>query len=358
MGESSIDLLLQILNEAQNNAASDIHLAPSSNVMIRVDGEMIPLKKYFLKPYDIENILKGMLEEKQMEELEEYGELDYAYSVSGLGRVRVNVFRQRGTFAMSMRILPFNIPRAKDINIPESVIKLCDLKKGLILVTGPAGSGKSTTIAALLSEIAQNHVKNIITIEDPIEYLHQHGKSIVLQREIGVDTKCYANAIKAALRQDPDVIFVGEMRDLDSISSAISAAENGRLVFSTLHNNSVVDAIDRLIEVYPLHQQQQIRVMLSSVLKGVVAQQLLPIKDSKGRAVAFEVMLNNIEISKLIKTGKTYQIPSIMQERKKDGMRLMDDSIYDLYMKGIINGESAISYANDKSMMGERVQLF
>ncbi|SER97226.1 type IV pilus twitching motility protein PilT [Lachnobacterium bovis] len=358
MGESSIELLLQILNEAKDNDASDIHLAPSSNVMIRVDGDMIPLEKYFLKPYDIEGILNGMLKEKQLHELEENGELDFAYSVSGLGRVRVNVFRQRGTFAMSMRILPFVIPDARSLNIPESVIDLCKVKKGLILVTGPSGSGKSTTIAALLREIAQNSIKNIITIEDPIEYLHQHGKSIVLQREIGVDTSCYSRAIKAALRQDPDVIFVGEMRDLETISSAIAAAENGRLVFSTLHNNNVVDAIDRLIEVYPVHQQQQIRVMLASVIKGVVAQQLLPIKNSKGREVAFEVMLNNMEISKLIKIGKTNQIINIMQESKKDGMRLMDDSIYDLYMKGIINGESAISYSSDKTLMSERVQLF
>ncbi|SFG39916.1 twitching motility protein PilT [Lachnospiraceae bacterium C7] len=357
MSESNEDLLLEILKEAKANNASDIHLAPASPVMIRVDGALAPLNKYYLKPFEIENILEVMINENQKSELEEKGELDFAYSISGFSRIRVNAFRQRGTYAMAMRILSFEIPDAKAIGVPNSIINLVHKKKGLIIVTGAAGSGKSTTLAALIDEIAKNQSKNIITIEDPIEYLFKHGKSIVLQREIGGDTKSYDNALNAALREDPDVIFVGELKDLETISAAISAAENGHLVFSTLHKNTSAEAIDRLVDVFPMHQQQQVRVLLSEVLEGIIAQQLLPLKKSKGRIAAFEVMISNQNIRKLIREGKNYQIPSEMERFKKDGIRLMDDSVYDLYMKGLITGETAINYAHDKVVMNDRVQI-
>ncbi|MGN0291819.1 MAG: type IV pilus twitching motility protein PilT, partial [Lachnospiraceae bacterium] len=265
-----------ILVEGNNRGASDIHLCPRSPVMFRIDGELVPMSEELIKAYEIEEIVKPMLTEEQTEELEKMGELDFAYSIAGFNRVRVNVFRQRGTYAMALRILSFEVPSPKELGVPEAVVNLTTKKRGLVLVTGATGSGKSTTLASLIGTIAKNYKKTIITLEDPIEYLHRHGKSMVLQREIGYDSMSYANAVRAALRQDPDVILVGEMRDLETISIAITAAETGHLVFSTLHTNSAASAVDRMIDVFPPHQQQQIRIQLASVLEGIIAQQLLP----------------------------------------------------------------------------------
>lgn len=350
--------IIDILEEAQNRGASDVHLAPRTQVMFRVDGKLVKMSEDIVPPFAVEKIIELMLTPEQMEELEEAGELDFAYSIAGFKRLRVNVFRQRGTYAMAIRLLSFEIPDPKKLGVPQSVIDLTEKKRGLVLVTGATGSGKSTTLAALIGVIAQNHEKSIITLEDPIEYLHQHGKSMVLQREIGYDSKSYANALRAALRQDPDVILVGEMRDLETISIAITAAETGHLVFSTLHTNSAAAAIDRMIDVFPPHQQQQIRVQLAGVLEGVISQQLLPRQNSGGRVAAFEVMLINSAIRNLIREGKNYQIPSIIQTNRKEGMLAMDDAIYDLYMKSYIDSETAISYAQDPAGMKQKVQLF
>ena len=289
--------------------------------------------------------------------LEREGELDFAHSIAGFNRVRVNVFRQRGTYAMALRILSFEIPLPKDLGIPEAGVNLTSKKRGMGVVTGATGSGKSTTLASLIGVISKNYKKTIITLEDPIEYLHGHGKGMVLQREIGYDSMSYANAVRAALRQDPDVILVGEMRDLETISIAITAAETGHLVFSTLHTNSAASAVDRMIDVFPPFQQQQIRVQLAGVLEGVVAQHLLP-RQEGGRVAAYEVMLAVPAIRNLIREEKSFQIPSIIQTNKKMGMQTMDDAIYDLYMKSYITAETAISFAHDAAGMSQKINLF
>lgn len=350
--------IIEILEEAQTRAASDIHLAPGTQVMFRIDGKLVRMSDETVPPYAIEKMLEPMLNEAQQEELERNGELDFAYSIPGFQRLRVNVFRQRGTYAMAIRILSFEIPEPKQLGLPQSVIDLTAGKRGLVLVTGATGSGKSTTLAAMIREIAENYEKSIITLEDPIEYLHKHGKSMVIQREIGYDSHSYASALRAALRQDPDVILVGEMRDIETISIAITAAETGHLVFSTLHTNSASEAIDRIIDVFPPHQQQQIRVQLAGVLKGVVAQQLLPKQNACGRVAAFEVLLANSAVSNLIREGKTYQLLSMIQTNRKEGMQMMDDAIYELYMKSYINSDTAVSYAQDPAGMKQKVQLF
>lgn len=357
-GENGLKKITEILEQAKERGASDIHLAPGTQIMFRIDGGLVRMSDEKIEPFEIEKLIKPMLTEAQKRELEQRGELDFAYSIPGFNRLRVNVFRQRGTYAMALRLLSFEIPTPKSLGVPESVVELANKKRGLVLVTGATGSGKSTTLAALIGVIAQNYAKTIITLEDPIEYLHQHNKSMVLQREIGYDSMSYANALRAALRQDPDVILVGEMRDLETISIAITAAETGHLVFSTLHTNSAAASIDRIIDVFPPYQQQQIRVQLSGVLEGIVAQQLLPKQNTNGRVAAFEVMLANPAVRNLIREGKAYQLPSILQTSRKEGMQTMDDAIYDLYMKSYISSETAISYSQDPAGMKQKVQLF
>ena len=356
--EDKLEKLENIMRTAGERKASDVHLAPGSPVMFRVDGELEPMSNEKVKPYEVEAMIKPMLSENQLAELERNGELDFAYSMAGFNRLRVNVFRQRGTYAMALRILSFNIPKPEELGIPSSVIRLTNLKRGLVLITGATGSGKSTTLAALIGLIARNYAKTIITLEDPVEYIHQHNKSMVLQREVGPDTLSYANALKAALRQDPDVILVGEMRDLETISTAITAAETGHLVFSTLHTNSAADSIERVIDVFPPHQQQQIRIQLAGVIEGVVAQQLLPMQKTGGRVAAYEVMLSNPAICNLIREGKAFQIPSMMQTSRKEGMQTMDDTIYDLFMRNLISADTAIAYAHDQNGMKNKVQIF
>lgn len=347
----------EVLIDGNKKNASDIHLCPGSPVMFRIDGDLVPMSEETIKPYEIEEMIKPMLTNEQMIELERDGELDFAYSIAGFNRVRINVFRQRGTYAMALRILSFEIPSPKDLGVPNAIIDLTTKKRGMVLVTGATGSGKSTTLAALIGVISQKYKKTIITLEDPIEYLHKHGKSMVLQREIGYDSMSYANAVRAALRQDPDVILVGEMRDLETISIAITAAETGHLVFSTLHTNSASAAIDRMIDVFPPFQQQQIRVQLAGVLEGIVAQQLLP-KQGGGRVAAYEIMLATPAIRNLIREEKSFQIPSVIQTNKKLGMQTMDDAIYDLYMKSYISAETALMFAHDAAGMTQKINLF
>ena len=356
--DEKLNRLVDILAEATELQASDVHLAPASPVMYRVDGELVPSETAFFKPFEIDQMLQVMLSPEHLEELKREGELDFAYSVPGFSRLRLNVFRQRGTYALALRILSFDVPDPAKIGLPTTVLEFANKKRGLVLVTGATGSGKSTTLAALIGQIAQTYSKTIITLEDPVEYLHKHGKSMVLQREIGYDSQSYSNALRAALRQDPDVILVGEMRDLETISTAITAAETGHLVFSTLHTNSAAATIDRIIDVFPPYQQQQIRVQLAAVIEGVVAQQLLPIQGSNGRVAAFEIMLANQAVRNLIREGKSFQIPSTMQTCRKEGMMTMDDAIYDLYMKNRITAETAINFAHDPVHMAQRVRLF
>lgn len=347
----------EILSLAKEKKASDIHLSPGSPVMLRIDGQLLPQTQARLSPNEVETLMAPMLSQAQLERLKEDGELDFAFSIPNYSRVRANVFRQRGTYTAALRILTYNVPKPEQLGLPPAVVNFTNLKRGLVLVTGATGSGKSTTLASLIDIIAERDAKNIITLEDPIEYLHTNKRAIVRQREVGDDTKSYADALRAALRQDPDVILVGEMRDLETISTAITAAETGHLVFSTLHTNNTSEAIDRMIDVFPPHQQQQIRVQLSTVLEGVVAQQLLPKLDG-GRIAAFEVLIANSAIRNLIREGKAFQIPSILQTSKKDGMQTMDDCIMNIFMHGFIAKKTAVDYALDQVNMIRKIQMY
>ena len=296
-----------------------------------------------------------MMSDKRLQQFEELGEIDFPYSIPQIGRYRVNVFHQRGSMAASIRLVSTKIPLPEELGIPKSVVDLYQKKRGLVLVTGPTGSGKSTTLASIIDRINSMREVHVITLEDPIEYLHNHKKAMVNQREVGLDTHSYSNALRAALREDPDVILVGEMRDLETISTAITAAETGHLVLSTLHTIGAASTIDRIVDVFPPHQQQQIRVQLSMVLESVISQQLIPTADKKSRVAAFEVMHSTPAIKNLIREAKSPQINSTIQTSKKLGMQTMDDAIFDLYMKGDIDKENAVSYAQDSQIMEKRI---
>ena len=347
----------EILIQSVKVRASDIHLTTGRPPSYRSDGVLAPIEGERLIPQMLEDILMPLMDVRHREELQNNGQTDFAYAISGVGRFRVNVFKQRGTLASVMRSLPFNIPEPEDLGIPAEVVEMTTRKRGLILVTGPTGSGKSTTLASLIHVINRNYPYHIITLEDPIEYLHRHDKSVVNQREIGSDSTDYAQALRAALREDPDVILVGEMRDLETISTAITAAETGHLVFSTLHTIGADKTIDRIIDVFPPNQQQQIRIQLASVLECVVSQQLLKKADGSGRVAALEVLFANNAVRNLIRESKTYQIASIMQTNKRAGMQTMDDALYDLYMRKLIDADNAVTYAQDPVSMNKKVNF-
>lgn len=344
----------EIVRIAKDKGSSDIHISPDGPLMIRVDGNLVPITEGYLTAEDTEELAKGMLSQKHWNILLEKGEVDCSHSVEGCARMRVNAFREKGGYAMVFRLLAVDIPKAETLGIPKSVMELTHKRRGLVVVTGATGSGKSTSLAAMIDVIARTYPKNIITLEDPIEYVHSYHKSAIVQREIGQDTESYANALRAALRQDPDVILVGEMRDLETISTAITAAETGHLVFSTLHTNSAASTVDRIIDVFPPHQQQQIRVQLANVLEGVIAQQLLP-KQHGGRVAAFEVMLGTSAVRNMIREGKTHQIPSILQTSKREGMQTMDDAIIELVMRREIAPDTALAFAHNVAAVKEKI---
>ncbi len=347
----------EILMIAKEAGASDIHITVGLPPMMRLHGELMAMNFPKLMPEDTKAIVYSMMNEKQKVTFEETGDYDFAYAVSTIGRYRVNAFRQRNAAACVMRAINTKIPSPDQLGIPESVVDLYSRKRGLVLVTGPTGSGKSTTLASLLNVVNEKRRSHIITLEDPIEYLHTHKKSVVNQREMGADSFTYGTALRSALREDPDVILVGEMRDLETISTAITAAETGHLVFSTLHTIGAAATVDRVIDVFPPHQQDQIRVQLGMVLEAVISQQLIPTADGKGRRAAFEVMHANIAIKNLIREGKSYQIPTIMQTNKAKGMITMDDSIFDLYAQGEISKEDALEFAQDIPMMEKKLSV-
>lgn len=347
----------EILIQSVKVRASDIHLTTGRPPSYRIDGVLAPIEGERLTPQMLEDILMPLMDVRHREELQNNGQTDFAYAISGVGRFRVNVFKQRGTLASVMRSLPFNIPEPEDLGIPAEVVEMTTRKRGLVLVTGPTGSGKSTTLASLIHVINRNYPYHIITLEDPIEYLHRHDKSVVNQREIGSDSTNYAQALRAALREDPDVILVGEMRDLETISTAITAAETGHLVFSTLHTIGADKTIDRIIDVFPPNQQQQIRIQLASVLECVVSQQLLKKADGSGRVAALEILFANNAVRNLIRESKTYQISSVMQTSKRAGMQTMDDALYDLYMRKLIDADNAVTYAQDPVSMNKKVSF-
>ncbi|MGN0430659.1 MAG: type IV pilus twitching motility protein PilT [Acetatifactor sp.] len=341
---------------AKEKGASDVHITVGVKPKCRIRGVLVALEEFeVLYPPATKVLVESMLNTTNQAIFNEKGEADFAYSIPEVGRFRVNAFHQRGSCAAVIRIVNTVIPDSESLGIPGSVLELCNKKRGLVLVTGPTGSGKSTTLASLIDIINRQKEVHIITLEDPIEYLHNHSKAVVNQREIGLDTQSYANALRAALREDPDIILVGEMRDLDTISTAITAAETGHLVFSTLHTIGAAPTIDRVIDVFPPHQQTQIRVQLASVLESVISQQLLPTADRKGRVAAFEVMHGTPAVKNLIREGKTHQIESIMQTSKKFGMQTMDDALFDLYMKHRIDGAHALEFAQNYEEMQKKI---
>lgn len=278
-----------------------------------------------------------------------------SFSIPNLGRYRVNAYKQRGSVAIALRLVGTQVPSPESLGVPSSVVDLYQRKRGLVLVTGPTGSGKSTTLAAIIDKVNNNRECHVITLEDPIEYLHQHKMSMVNQREIGLDSQSYANALRAALREDPDVILVGEMRDFETISVAITAAETGHLVLSTLHTIGAASTVDRVIDVFPPYQQQQIRVQLANVLEAVISQQLIPRTDGKGRVAAFEVLHANHAVRNLIREGKSHQLMSVMQTNRKAGMIAMDEAIMQLFYDGKIDREMAIQFAQDPEGMEHKI---
>ncbi len=344
-----------ILRVAKDAGASDVHLTVGIPPKMRVYGSLITMDYPKLLPADTLDILISIMTETQRQRFEERGEYDMSFSLPNVGRYRLNAFKQRGSIAMAFRLVGTDIPSPEVLGIPKSIVDLYQRKRGLVLVTGPTGSGKSTTLAAVIDKINSCRDAHIITLEDPIEYLHQHKLSMVNQREIGLDSDNYANALRAALREDPDVILIGEMRDFETISVAITAAETGHLVLSTLHTIGAASTVDRVIDVFPPHQQQQIRVQLANVLEAVISQQLIMTADGNGRVAAFEVMHANHAIRNLIREGKSHQIPSIIQTNRKIGMITMDDAIFQLYVDGRIDRDMAIQFAQDPDAMDQRI---
>jgi twitching motility protein PilT len=341
----------EILEYATKNSASDIHITVGVPPTLRINGSLIAMNQEKLTPEDTAKIVEEILEEEQMERLKKRGEVDLSYSIKGLGRFRVNVYRQRGSYSLAMRLVALNIPTLEQLGLPPVIKELARKSRGLVLVTGPTGSGKSTTLAAMIDLINSERNCHIITLEDPIEYLHKHKKSIINQREIGYDSESFASALRAALRQDPDVILVGEMRDLETISIAITAAETGHLVLSTLHTIGADKTIDRIIDVFPPYQQQQIKVQLSTVLQGVISQNLIARKDGRGRVAAVEVMIATPAIRNLIREGKSHQIITSMQTGGKYGMQTMDFALAQLYRQGVISYESALLYCSSEEAL-------
>ena len=352
---SNIPTIEELLRDAKRAGASDVHITVGIPPKMRVNGQLITMNYDRLLPPDTLQMLDQFMDERQRAMFDRDGEHDMSFSIPNLGRYRVNAYRQRGSVAIALRLVGTQVPSPEVLGVPESVIDLYQRKKGLILVTGPTGSGKSTTLAAIIDKINNNRECHVITLEDPIEYLHQHKKSMVNQREIGLDSQSYANALRAALREDPDVILVGEMRDFETISVAITAAETGHLVLSTLHTIGAASTVDRVIVVFPPHQQQQIRVQLANVLEAVVSQQLIPKADGSGRVAAFEVLHSNHAVRNLIREGKAYQLMSVMQTNRKQGMMIMDEAIMQLYYSGTIDREMAIQFATDPDGMEHKI---
>ncbi|NLY19453.1 MAG: type IV pilus twitching motility protein PilT [Clostridiaceae bacterium] len=343
--------LKEYLKQAIENEASDLHITTGLPVVIRRFGSLYFLDDYILKANDCQSFVDQCLTDEQKKVLEDMGEIDFAYMLPGIGRFRVNAYRQRSTYAIAFRIIPTRIPALSELGLPEILYDLTNRQRGLILVTGPTGSGKSTTLAGMIDHINSTRRCRIITIEDPIEYLYIHNKSMINQREIGADTKNYNNALRAALREDPDVILIGEMRDAETIATALTAAETGHLVLSTLHTLGAAKTIDRIIDVFSPHQQGQVRSQLSTVLQGIVSQQLIRRADNLGRVVATEVMIVIPAISNMIRESRTMQINSSIHTGSEFGMHSMDTSLSMLVKEGKITVESAMQYAMDPAAL-------
>ncbi|HCC69329.1 MAG TPA: type IV pili twitching motility protein PilT, partial [Nitrospiraceae bacterium] len=324
--------------------ASDLHISPGTAQRLRVDGKLVEMKEQpVLNPPDTKALCYSILTDAQKHKFEEHNELDLSFGVKGLSRFRANIFMQRGAVAGAFRTIPFKIMTFQELGLPEIVNEIVKKPRGLILVTGPTGCGKSTTLAAMIDRINTERQEHIVTIEDPIEYLHSHRKCLINQREVNADTSSFKTALKYILRQDPDVVLVGEMRDLETIEAAITVSETGHLTLATLHTNSAVQTINRIIDVFPSHQQEQVRVQLSFVLEGILAQQLITKKGGGGRVLAVEILIPNPAIRNLIREDKIHQLYSTMQAgQAKFGMQTMNQSLFELYTKGLITYEDAL----------------
>jgi twitching motility protein PilT len=338
-----------LLRQMKQHGASDLHVTSASAPYMRINGEMVKLNYRSVNAETCRSLIYEILTEKQKDLFTENWDLDMSYPLAGVGRFRVNVFMQRNGISAVFRLIPEHIKTISELDLPEQLASLIDVSEGLILVTGPTGSGKSTTLASLIHTINQEQQAHIITIEDPIEFVHENRRCLISQRELSSHTKSYTAALRAALREDPDIILVGEMRDLETIQLAITAAETGHLVFATLHTNSAIKTIDRVIDVFPEGQQTQIRVMLSESLRGVVAQALLPRPDRQGRVPVVEVLVNVPAVANLIREGKTHQISSVMQTGRTHGMMTFESATHDLIQKELISKEDGMSFLRRRS---------
>lgn len=352
IASANIDDLLAITVERK---ASDLHLTAGIPPLIRVDGALHTLDFTPLTPHDTQRLVYDILTEEQITTFERQKELDLSYGVRSLGRFRINIYRQRGSIAAALRVIPDKIPSFEELMLPQAVREMAEKTSGIVLVTGPTGSGKSTTLAAMVDYINETRSCHIITIENPIEYLHRHKRSMVNQREIGPDTISFANALRSALREDPDVIMVGEMRDLETTSIAITAAETGHLVLATLHTRNAPQSIDRIIDIFPPHQQGQVRSQLADCLEATFSQRLLP-KLGGGRIVAVEVMIATTAVRNLIREGKSYQMYGIMETSLSYGMKTLDMALGELYLEGYITFDQATAYAVDPTSLERLVE--
>jgi twitching motility protein PilT len=340
--------LSELLKKMTEMGGSDLHITTSSAPMVRVHGVLRPLEYPELTPAETKQLAYSVLTDSQKHRFEETLELDFSFGIKGLSRFRANLFNQRGAVGAVFRSIPYEIRSFEELGLPQVAEKLCEKPRGLVLVTGPTGSGKSTTLAAMLDKVNRERHEHIITVEDPIEYLHPHKGCIVNQREVHSDTHSFANALRAALRQDPDVVLIGEMRDLETTETALRIAETGHLTFATLHTNSAASSINRIIDIFPAHQQAQIRTQLSMVLEGILTQSLLPKANGQGRALALEILVPNAAIRNLVREDKIHQIYSMMQTgQEKFGMQTFNQSLVALYFKKQITLEMAMSRSSN-----------
>ncbi len=346
----------EIIEQAFSRGASDIHLEVGRPVTLRLHGELLSIEEKALTAEDTEGYLRAITDESHRQKIDRVGGVDFGFAYEGTSRLRVSAFRQKGFYGLVLRLLPDKFFSFQSIGIPDKVVQLLSAPRGLILVTGPTGSGKSTTLATMLDYINTNYPVHIITVEDPIEFNHNHKKAVVIQREVGVDVPSFAEAVVKSLRQDPDVLLIGEMRDLATMEAAITAAETGHLVFATLHTTGAARTVDRIIDVFPSHQQAQIRTQLSVTLMAVVSQVLIPrIDHHGGRICALEIMMQTPAISNLIREGKTFQIVSEIQTGQKHGMRTLDSHLIELYSRGVISYDSAVEMSYDPNHVMQQI---
>ncbi len=349
-----IPLLKEIISD---EVISDLHITVNSKPIIRYNGKLKPYDEFdhIFSIDDTREVARSLMTEEQWATFEKTGEIDFSYSVPGFSRFRVNVYFQRGAVGLALRIIPQEVPTIDNLGLPQVLKKLSLQRKGLLLCTGPTGSGKSTTLASMIEYINNKRRCHVLTLEDPIEYLHKHKRSIVHQREVGIDTRSFANGLRSALRQDPDVILVGEMRDLETISIALEASETGHLVMATLHTTDAPKTVDRIIDVFPPHQQQQVRIQLAASLNGVISQQLLPRANGKGRVAALEILIGTQAVKNIIREGKSHQLLSAMQTGAKYGMIVMDNYLVKLCEEGSLSLDTAINRADNPDYVRKKL---